>query len=412
MNIFSQNIERFIINRKNLFYLGLILTISLSLQQVMQGKERNFFIFAYSTVDFWKGINVYSHQWSSHYGLDYYLYGPLFNILFTPFAYLPRWLGPIVWNIFNYTLYFISIFSLPKKFSEREKCMTYLYTMLILAATQLEFQYNATVAYLFIFAYILLEKNKSFLAIVIILISGFTKIYGIFELSLLLFYPNFKKNIFYVFLISLIAFLMPLLRIYPNNLLDYYGIWIHYLGEHNITRTWDTIFYLKFMFPNPPTKMYLFQLGSLLILAIMVLMNRKRYHDENFRVQSLGILMGWVILFSSSAERHTYVIALLGYAIWYWTIEPKKVDKILFWLNFIILIVMPIDVLCPPKIMLYVHETLNLNLWLFLFTLSRMIYITLLSDIIFILKLSKDPIVQKATLLTRCISNYFSSNNH
>lgn len=377
---FTKKTERIFLNRKNLFYIGLALTIAVSLQQIMGEKQRNFFIFAYSTIDFWKGINPYTHEWSHFYGLDYYIYGPLFNILFVPFAYLPRWLGPIFWNVFNFTLYFVSIFSLPKKFTESQKCKTYLYTMLILAATQLEFQYNATVAYLFIFAYNLLERNKPFWAIVIILVSGLTKIYGIFQLAMLITYPKFRRNILYVFIVAIILFLLPLLKIHPNNLLAYYKNWIYYLGDHNTTRTWDSIFYLKFLFPTLPSKMYLFQIFSFGVLFILLLINYKKYNIATFRLQALYIIMGWIILFSSSAERHTYVIALLGYVLWYWTIVPQKVDKIIFWSNFVILIVMPIDLLCPPKLMLFFFRTLNLNLWLFLFTLLRMIYVTFLPE--------------------------------
>ena len=113
-----------------------LLVLALSVSEVTRGRHKNFMIFAESTKLFWQQIAPYGANWPPAefpVRLDYFLYGPLFNILFAPFAYLPAWLGPIVWNVFNFTLWFAAIFTLPGKFTREEKCKSFLFTFLILA---------------------------------------------------------------------------------------------------------------------------------------------------------------------------------------------------------------------------------------------------------------------------------------
>lgn len=82
MSRFTENISRFFLNRRNIFILGFVLTFVLTLLEVSHGKQYNFFTFQNGTFDFWKGEDPY--------GVEKYdfLYGPLFAILFAPFAYL------------------------------------------------------------------------------------------------------------------------------------------------------------------------------------------------------------------------------------------------------------------------------------------------------------------------------------
>ena len=186
-----QRIRSFFLNPRNLYLLGMLIVLALTFSEVARGRHRNFMIFAESTKLFWQHIAPYGESWSQAMPqLDYYLYGPLFNILFAPFAYLPAWLGPFVWNLFNFTMWFVAIFTLPGRFTRDEKCKSFLYTFLILACTQLSFQYNVAVGYMFLFAYSLLERDKGFWAVLLIMISGFTKVYGIFQLGLLLCTPT------------------------------------------------------------------------------------------------------------------------------------------------------------------------------------------------------------------------------
>lgn len=373
-----KEIKSFYMNPKNLYITGFILIFVLTLSEVTRGRQLNFMIFSESTKMFWDNISPYigGGEWKIK-GLDYFLYGPLFNVFFAPFAYLPDSIGPFAWNLFNFTLYFLSIFSLPKKYTNEQKCTIFLYTFLILATTQLSFQYNVAIAYIFVFSFSLMERGKYFWALVLILFSGFTKIYGIFELSLLLCYPKFWKNMGYVCIISVIYIILPALSVSIAGLPEYYQSWFDALISHKDTRVWQTFFYMEPFAEIFVSYMRYIQIVTILLLAIFFISKYKQYSRFDFRIQTLGILMGWIILFSDSAEKHTYVIALLGYLLWYWTIIPKRTDKILFWSNLVVLVIIPVDLFCPPTIMRFVFNTITLNLWLFTFTWLRMCYLTI-----------------------------------
>lgn len=373
-----QRIAAFFLNPRNLYILGLLLVFALSFSEVTRGRHKNFMIFAESTRLFWNHIAPYGQNWTQAAPqLDYFLYGPLFNILFAPFAYLPAWLGPFAWNLFNFTMWFVAIFTLPGRFTRDEKCKAFLYTFLILACTQLSFQYNVTVGYLFLFAYSLLERDKGFWAVLLMMISGFTKVYGIFQLGLLLCYPHFWRNAGYAVGIGLVLLAAPAVNMPFQELPAYYGKWIAALTEHKDTRTWMNLFYLR-PFGLLRYQMAV-QIGMLAVLAVGLVANRRKWGQPFFRLAALAVLMGYVILFSNSSEGHTYVITLIAYQFWYWSMKRggalNPVDRIVYWATLIVVVIMPVDVLCPPRVMQLFYGW-QFNLWLLLYLWLRICWTT------------------------------------
>lgn len=371
----------FFYNRRNLYLLGLVIAFVVTLLEVMRGRQLNFLVFADSTLDFWRGISPYTPEWLADH-VRFFLYAPPFSVLFTPFAVLPGSLGPFAWNLFNYTLFFAAVFTLPECFTHRQKCHIFLFTLPILAQSLLSFQYNVPVAYLFLFAWSLLERGRGFWAVLLIMISGFTKIYGIFELALLVCYPRFWRNAGYALLIGAALFALPLLRLAPDALLPYYGEWLDALTRHQAAKTYDSLFYARPLADWMLAHFRLLQVVSLGALAVLFLASHRKWSNSAFRAQALGILMGWVVLFSDSAEKHTYVIALAGFALWYWS-RPRHTltDRVLFWANFVLLGLVPIDIICPVPVMHFVTRTLWLHVWLFCFTWLRMAYLTFLRPV-------------------------------
>ena len=360
-----QRIAAFCMNPRNLFVVGFVAVLGLTFSEVVRGRHGNFMIFAESTKLFWQNIAPYNENWAQM-NLDYFLYGPLFNILFAPFAYMPPWLGPFAWNIFNFSLWFAAIFTLPeKKFTNDEKCKSFMYTLLILACAQLSFQYNVAIAYIYLFSYTLLEKNKGFWAVLLMLISGFTKIYGIFQLMMLVLYPRFWRNTVYAVIVAIAFLIAPAINMPLSELPSYYGEWIKALTEHKDTRTWMSIFYLKPL-NLLPYQVHI-QIGALVALIAGLFANRRKWREPTFKIAFMATLMGYIILFSNSSEGHTYVISLIGYQMWYWTMAREnllnRMDKILYWLIFVIVVVMPVDIFCPPALMNIFYD-LQVNLWL------------------------------------------------
>jgi hypothetical protein len=374
-------VKNITITQKAVFLIGFFFALLITLKEDIGLSYNNFQIFSYGSLDFWRNINPYSdwnHLSLKGKQLDVFLYGPLFSILFTPFALLPGWLGVFCWNIFTYTLFFFSVFTLPEQFSFTNKKFIFFYTVLLLLATLLSVQFNPVVAALFLFSFTLLEKKQGFWAVLIILLSGFMKVYGIFQLSMLLFYPKFWKNTFYAAVLGIALLILPLVHMSFNELIEYYQSWIVAVTKHSDPLRFYSIYRPVCMFfKSIEPFMGFISIGILLLIFFFTIIKLKMFKGSfSYRAQFLGILMSWAILFGLSSERHTYVIAMVGYAIWYLNIIPNNFDKFLLWINFILLGIFPIDFLCPPVISRFVLYKLNLGTLIFAITWVIMIFKT------------------------------------
>ena len=213
--------------------------------------------------------------------------------------------GPFVWNLMNFTLFFYAIFSVPR-ITEVQKCKTYLYTALILATTQMSIQFNPVVAYLFLFAFSLLERGKPYPAILLILVSGFCKIYGIFELALLLCYPKFWRNLGFTIVLAAVLLVLPAVNLGFGGLIPHYERWAEVLSGHVDQFQFYAVFNLYPIHDLLTPVMTQVQIGSILALAVLFVLNYRKFGRFDFRLGSLGILMGS----PSRAERISFIVVI------------------------------------------------------------------------------------------------------
>lgn len=367
-----------LVNFKNAFTFGLVVCLGVTLCEVVRDKQFNFFIFKLSTLDFWNGVMPYGEQWFSH-GYDYYLYSPIFNVLFTPFAYLPKPCGEFAWNLFNYLLLAYAVYKFPQ-ITPEQKARALLYLMLIIAPSQLSFQFNSAIAAFFLLAFSLLEQGKGMLAVLIIMVSALTKIYGVAELAILAFYPRFWRNIAYTAIFGAILAALPLVKLSVSEYGSYIQGWFAALAEHKASRTWQTIFdcsVIQWSGMRNEITPYI-QAGIFMVVAVFVLIKRELWQSFSFRSGILASIMGWCVVFGNSTEMHTYLIFLSGFALWYYT-QPKKSKLIeaLYWAIFVVVVVMPIDLLCPPSVMHFVFDSLDLNKYLLLMLWGSILWRTM-----------------------------------
>lgn len=366
-------------SQKSIFLFGLFFALIITLKEVINLSYNNFQIFYFGSIDFWEDINPYSnwnHLNLKGNNLDVFIYLPLFSILFTPFTILPTHLGALCWNFFTYYLFFLAVFNLPNQF--KNKKFIFFISCLLLFATMLSMQFNPIVVALFLFSYIFLEKKQSFLAILLICISGFTKVYGIFQLSMLIFYSKFWKNFLYATFIAILLFFAPIIRFNFTELIMYYQSWIKAISEHSKMENYYSIYRVIYSI-TPKINFYASKISMVVLFLIFILavLNIKKFKKSfALRAQYLGILMSYVILFGLSSELHTYVIAMVGYAIWYVYNKKNTLDTTLLWINFFLLAVFPIDILCPLVISKFVLGKLHLGVLLFFTTWLIMIYKT------------------------------------
>lgn len=381
INKFLLIISKLTETKRRVYLIALFFALFITLKEAIGLSYNNFQIFSYASLDFWTGINPYSdwnHLSIRGKPLDNFLYGPLFSIFFTPFTLLPGWLGVICWNIFTYTIFYFSVFTLPDQFDFVKKKFIFFFTALLLFATLLSVQFNPIVAAIFLFSFTLLERKQGFWAVLLIFFSGFTKVYGIFQLAMLLVYPGFWKNSLYAVLIGIAFLLLPLVNIPVNELAAYYQSWIVKVMDHSEAIHRYSIYRpVCLYYSSIEPFMGFISLGVLFVILSFTLLKLKLFKESFLhRGQFLGIIMSWAILFSAGSERHTYVIAVAGYSIWYLCSKPTRLDKVLLWINFVLLGIMPIDILCPWVISNFILAKLDLGVIVFAITWMIMVYRT------------------------------------
>jgi len=69
-----------------------------------------------------------------------------------------------------------------------------------------------------------------------------------------------------------------------------------------------------------------------------------RYRDFNFRLLFLCNVLIWVVIFNYKAESSTYVIAICGVALWYFSRTRNWIDLALVSIAFIFTCLSPTDV--------------------------------------------------------------------
>lgn len=366
-------IQRFFSNPTCVFCLGLIIVLIATSVEVFRGRNTNYFDYQDSTRMFWEGLSPYNLEYAQAHQI-YFLYSPVFSIIFAPIFYLPWWLGPYVWNIGNYTLFSLAIKWLPQQL-EKYKLYIFVFLLSVVMQTVFCYQHNIIVSYIYIFAFILLERGKGFWAVFLIMLSATTKIYGAAELAILLCYPKVWRNFGYAILCGAFFLLLPAVNTNFDNVFVLYQQMFDMISSHHSDSDYIGILFAVGLKPFLLPNYRLVQIVVMGILAFLFFWRYKRWGDFRFRVRALGVLSGFMILFSDCPETHTYIICLPFYVMAFWLQSRRNwIDWTLFWSLVVNFCILPTDVLCPAWLHNFVHRTFWLDVYTYFFCWLRMIW--------------------------------------
>ena len=353
--------------------LGLLVVLIATSVEVFRGRNTNYFDYQDSTRMFWEGLSPYNLEYAQAHQI-YFLYTPVFSVLFAPIFYLPWWLGPYVWNIGNYTLFSLAIKWLPQQL-DKYKLYIFVFLLSVILQTVFCYQHNIIVAYIYLFAFILLERGKGFWAVFLIMLSATTKIYGAAELAILFCYPKTLRNFGYAILCGAFFLLLPAVNTNFDNVFVLYQQMFEMISSHHSDSDYIGILFAVGLKPFLLPNYRLVQVVVLAILAVLFFWRYKRWSDFRFRVQALGVLSGFMILFSDCPETHTYIICLPFYVMAFW-LQPKRnwIDWTLFWSLVVNYMILPTDVLCPAWLHNFIHRTFWLDVYTYFFCWLRMIW--------------------------------------
>ncbi len=308
----------------------------------------NFLIYRQS---FWHALhetNLYQAYPSAYF--DHYLYGPLFTVLIAPFSLLPLLLGMIGWiTLSMWVLHKGLSYFFPSKWP----LVMFLIVFIEALTSVHNFQFNLLIAGGLLWAFGLMKEGKDWASSLLIVVLILTKIYGIVGLLLVFFTHSPKKFVFYTILWCFLGFILPMLISSPSfvvqSYLDWYGMIVHKneLNQSsfsgNMMQDISAMGFVKRVsnFHNLSTLYFLVPAG---LLTILPLLRKKLYKVVQFQQDYYAQVLLGLVIFSSSSESSTYIIAISGFAIW---IKGHYTTKHYLWL---LLLTIVCTVLSPTDI--------------------------------------------------------------
>lgn len=338
------------------FIIWFVLALIAALSEVLRSSINNYLIFKYV---FWHSIDqkdlyiTYPNEY-----VDTNHYGPFFSFIIAPFAVLPNGLGCLIWCLVNAYMLFYAIGRLHISADKK---------LIILAITAIEMmtaihnlQFNPMSAAWIILAYVLVEEEKDFWATLFIAAGFLVKLYGIGALLFFVFSKHKMQFIgsFIFWMIVLVC--LPMLYSSPSYIIESYKHWYGSLVDKNNENIGGysrsgyqdiSVMGMARRIAHNPNLYNIYFLVPAALLITAPLLRFKQYASKNFRFSYLAIVLISVVIFSSSAESSTYVIAVPGVVIWYILHykEQRTWATIILILLFILSIVSPTD-LCPTYI--------------------------------------------------------------
>ena len=347
-----KTLQKFFSNPKFILVIYALLAAGTALQEYHLGSKsdtsthyNNYIIFRQSFFHLIHHKDLYAPYPAEHF--DYYKYSPAFAVFMGAFAYLPLAIGLITWNLLNALVLFFAIKSLPV--NDRKIHVAVWWFVVIELTTSLQnSQSNALIAGLLILAFCFLERRNIALATLMITFTVFIKIFGLVAFSLFLLYPDKKRFVLYSALWMGLFALIPLIVISPTQLLSLYESWWKLLGtDYSGSSGISVMGWLNSWLNIAPPK-NMVTLAGVVIFCIPLLFIR-RYTQFIFRWLFFCSILIWVIIFNHKAESSTFIIAVCGIALWYFSQERNYVNLTLLMLAFVFTCLSPTD-LFPPAL--------------------------------------------------------------
>jgi hypothetical protein len=317
---------------------------------------------------FWHSIhqqNLYLPYPQDHSDMNHY--GPFFSLIIAPFALLPTLLGCFLWCLANAWVLFYAISQLP--LTERNKNVVLLIGMIEMMTATHSVQFNTMLTGWILLSFVFTQRKQDVLATLFIVAGFYVKIYGIVGIAFFFFSENKLRFILSFIGWGIVFFCLPMLISSPAFVIQSYQDWAHSLVEKNATNIIiETVGMQDISLMGMIRR--IFQIGNLpnywftlpaAFLYILPFLRKDQYVFLNFRLSYLALALIGVVIFSSSAESPTYVIAVTGLAIWYVIQEHPRTffPIILLIITFLLTILSPTD-LIPKNIReLIVHYSLK-----------------------------------------------------
>jgi hypothetical protein len=336
-----KNTKRWIVSGDFLFDkpLAVALWFGLSLiavlQESLRDKINNYIIFKHVYIHTLQQTNLYL-EYPMHHA-DVNLYGPVFSLVIAPFTFLPDHIGVIAWELFNAAALFFAITQLPIVSKWKNAVLVLSAHEMMNASSWL--QSNALIAACIILGFVFIQKEKDYAALFFILLATFIKLYGIVGFSFFFFSKNKWKFIGWSIIWSAIFFTLPMIISSKNFIIQSYFDWFAGLQHkayknvrldiNNDYQDISVMGMVRRIFNIPQFKNYFITIPAVIIFALQYI-RFEHFKDVRFRLYLLCSVLITTVIFTTSAESPTYIIAFPAACIWYVLQEHNKTTNAFF----------------------------------------------------------------------------------
>ncbi len=312
-------------------FVWMILAIAGALAEIFRGVDsiNNFLIFKGV---FWHSVqqtNLYAEYPAEYFDNNHY--GPSFSILIAPFASMNVFIGCFLWCVANALILLYAVNRLP--ISIQKKHIILLIGAIETMTSIQNVQFNPMLTAWIMMSYILVQKEKDFWATLFIAAGFLVKLYGIVGLAFF-FFSNHKLKFVISFMFWLVVlFALPMLYATPNFILQSYQDWLNKLTEKNHKNALATannymqdisVLGMIRRIGNVQQLKNFYVLIPAALLYVLPFLRWKQFKFTSFQLSYLAFALIGVVIFSTSAESATFVIAVIGVGIWYVLQEQKN----------------------------------------------------------------------------------------
>ncbi|MDR6486627.1 hypothetical protein J2799_001112 [Chryseobacterium vietnamense] len=331
---------KILLNPKYIFGVYLIISVVTAISKYLRGDYaiNNYLIFKNVFFNTIHQKNLFIHYPDLYFDLNHY--GVFFSALIAPFAMMQDWLGISLWNIANTFIFIYGIYKLP--FSDSKKAIFGLLCLQEYITAALSLQFNVALTGLLLLSAVYIYERKEVKSVTAILIGIFVKIYGIVGLTQFFFIKNKTKFILSGIGIAILFFVLPMAYSSPQFVIQCYTDWFQSIVEKNnenqVLGNMQDISLMGFVrrvLGDASISNLVFLAGGLPLFALPYI-RIKQYKHYAFQLMILASTLLFLVLFSSSSESPTYIIAVVGVLIWFF-LQKERTPLIIGLLVFVII---------------------------------------------------------------------------
>lgn len=331
---------KILLNPKYIFGVYLIIALATALSKYFRGSYaiNNYLIFKNVFLNTYHQSNLFSEYPDRFFDMNHY--GVFFSILIAPFALMPDWLGITLWNAANTFIFIYAIHKLP--FSDAKKALFALFCLQEYITAALSLQFNIALTGLLLLSAIYIYERKETKSVTAILVGVFVKIYGIVGLSQFFFIKNKTKFIVSGLIIAGVFFVLPMLYSSPQFVIQCYSDWYQSIIEKNSANQTlgnmqdiSLMGFFRRILGDASISNVIFLAFGLPLFALPYI-RIQQYKNYAFQLMILASTLLFLVLFSSSSESPTYIIAVTGVLIWFF-LQKERTPFIIGLLVFVII---------------------------------------------------------------------------